>query len=99
MQRVLAVLDDKLPMRKLLRRWRTGRGLRTEDYQRGQPSLKIEVCSSARPLLDRSRVRDSPRRRSIKIISECGAGCVFACVASRHFRDANGRRLAPGAAR
>ena len=49
MQRVLAVLDDKLPMRKSLRRWRTGRGLRTEDYQRGQPSLKIEVCSSARP--------------------------------------------------
>ena len=45
MQRVLAVLDDKLPMRKSLRRWRTGRGLRTEDYQRGQPSLKIEFAA------------------------------------------------------
>jgi hypothetical protein len=33
MQRVLAVLDNKLPMRKSLRR------LRTEDNQRGQPSL------------------------------------------------------------
>ena len=38
MQRVLAVLDDKLPMRKSLRR------LRTEDYQRGSRVLKSKFA-------------------------------------------------------
>jgi len=99
MQRVLAVLYDKLPMRKSLRRLRSGRGLRTEDHQHGEPSLTIEVYSSGNPLLDRYQARKSSRRGSIKISGECGAGCVFAAAASRHFRDANGRWLAPGAAR
>ena len=50
MQRVLAVLDDKLPISKSLRRWRTGRVLKSKFAalrDRGWTDLERAIVHAA----------------------------------------------------